>query len=71
MTERRREIKMVMTQGRIEDDQDADFLEYWLSRPMAERIAHVEELRRDHHGDDYETRDRLPRSALRMQRRPG
>lgn len=71
MTARQREIKLVITQGNIEDDQDADFLTYWLGRPMAERIAHVEELRRDYHGEDYETRERLPRSSLRIERRQG
>ena len=66
-----RDIKMVVTTGGIEEDQGAGFWEYWLSRPMAERIAHVEELRRNYHGEDYETRERLPRSSLRIQHRRG
>lgn len=28
--------------------------EYWRSRPIEERIAMVEELRRDYYGDDYD-----------------
>lgn len=69
MTSKQREMKMVMTKGRITDGPDLDFLTYWLSRPMAERIAHVEELRRDYHVKDYDTRCRLSRSDLRIERR--
>jgi hypothetical protein len=45
--------------------------EYWLSRTPAERLAHVEELRRDYWGDDYEHKLRLPRTADAVKRRRG
>lgn len=32
---------------------------YWVTRPFAERIAMVEELRREYHGWDDETEPRL------------
>ncbi len=35
--------------------------EYWLSRPMEERFAMVEELRRDFYGENYETEQGLQR----------
>jgi hypothetical protein len=34
-----------------EQDQARDDLRWWLSRPPAERIAAVEQLRREHHQD--------------------
>ena len=65
-----RKIELVLRKGRLNDDQDREFLEYWLSRPMEERIAHVEELRRWYHGEDYETTQGLSRADLRIERRP-
>ena len=35
--------------------------EYWLSRPIEERLEMVEELRRDYYGENYETEQRLQR----------
>jgi hypothetical protein len=42
-------------------------LEYWLSRPPEERIAAVEEIRREHHGDSQ----RLQRVARVIQQAQG
>jgi hypothetical protein len=65
-------IERVMRRGRIEDDpHDRESLRYWLSRPMAERIAEIERLRQIMHGKDYATTLRLSRSDLRIERRRG
>ncbi|MGQ0847042.1 MAG: hypothetical protein ACT4QF_23225 [Sporichthyaceae bacterium] len=45
-------------------------LRFWLSRPIVERIEHVEDLRAEHHGwDDGEARPGLSR-VHRILRRP-
>ena len=45
-------------------------LRFWLSRPITERIEHVEELRAEYHGwDDGEAQQGLPR-VHRILRRP-
>lgn len=50
--------------------QDAEDVAYWLSRPVEERLAAVEALRRDYYGKDYATEPGLPRSAWPVERRP-
>lgn len=45
---------------RRSDDHDEHW-QYWVTRPMPERIEAVEELRREHHGWSHETEPRLPR----------
>ena len=52
-------IEKVITIRRLHDP-DTSALEYWLTRPIAERIDFIEELRMDHHGRDYEAEPRLP-----------
>ncbi len=42
-------------------------LEYWLSRPPEERLAEVDELRRDYYGDSH----RLQRVARVIQQAQG
>jgi len=44
---------------REEFDQDREAIAYWLSRPVQERFAAVEILRRQRHGDDYSKDCRL------------
>ena len=43
--------KAVRIVKRSEHDEVRQNLEYWLSRPPAERVAAVEALRRQHYGD--------------------
>ncbi len=51
--------KTVAFKGKIsEAPSDA---EYWRSRPPEERLAAVEELRRDFHGPHYDSEQRLQR----------
>ena len=64
-----RKIEMVITKGRLSDDQDLDTLRYWLGRPMEERFSAMEELRQAWHGEDYALTHRLSQSDLRIQRR--
>lgn len=59
-----------MRVGHLDDDQDYLDALYWLSRPVEERLAEVERLRRMEHGEDYEITQRLDRSALVLERRP-
>lgn len=70
----KRELKMqkVMSRGAmLADTQDLDFLEYWLSRPIVERLDEIERLRQIQHGADYATTHLLSRSDLRIQCRRG
>lgn len=50
------------------DQQSAD-LAYWLSKPMAERIAAVEELRLQAFGGVADAQSRLPRICRVAQRK--
>jgi hypothetical protein len=52
-------------------DQGRDDLRYWLSRPVAERIAAVEQLRRDHEGVTADAEPRLQRVYRLVQRARG
>jgi len=52
-----------------EHDADLEMIRYYLSRPIEERLAAVEQLRQMYHGKDYATTARLSRSAIRIQRR--
>ena len=49
-------------------DETREKLDYWLSRTVEERLAHVEELRREYWGQDYENQFRLPRSPEAVKR---
>lgn len=61
-----------MSRGMLAGDkQDEEFLEYWLSRPIEERLDEIERLRKIQHGADYATTSRLSRSDLRIERRKG
>lgn len=59
-------IREVVSVHKLADDLDAEDREYWLSLPMEERISAVEELRKRMWGD-YESEQRLPRSAYPIQ----
>ncbi len=52
-------------------DQARDDLRYWLSRPVAERLAAVEQLRRDHEGVPADAEPRLQRVCRIVQRARG
>jgi hypothetical protein len=52
-------------------DQARDDLRYWLSRPVAERLAAVEQLRRDHEGVTTDAEPRLQRGCRLVQRTRG
>ena len=54
-------------------DRARDDLRYWLSRSVAERIAAVEQLRRDHWGEsaDTDAEPRLQRVCRLVQRARG
>lgn len=41
-------------------EQKSDF-EYWQTRPVAERLAALEEIRAEYHGKDYESQRGLQR----------
>ena len=43
--------------------------EYWLTRPVAERLAAGEDLRRRYYGPDYDVAEGFPR-LCRVVRRP-
>lgn len=60
-------IERVVTKRRL-DDPDEPW-RYWVSRPVAERIEAVEQLRREHHGWFHGTEPRLPR-VLAIVRQP-
>lgn len=45
--------------SRDEFDQDREDIAYWLGRPVQERFAAVEILRRQRHGDEYWRDSRL------------
>lgn len=67
--QRDRQLELVSGKRRLSDDQDAEDLRYWLSRPVEERIAAAEELRRQYYGQDYEVQYRLQRPSDRIERR--
>jgi hypothetical protein len=52
-------------------DQARDDLRYWLSRPVAERLAAVEQLRRDHEGVTADAEPRLQRIYRLVKRARG
>ncbi len=52
-------IERVVTRKRKGEEDYA--WKYWLTRPVAERIAMVEELRAEYHGWANEPESRLPR----------
>jgi hypothetical protein len=52
-------------------DQARDDLRYWLSRPVAERLAAVEQLRRDHEGVTADAEPRLQRVYRLVKRARG
>lgn len=60
---------LTVRRGSLHDDHDWDMMQYFLSRPVEERFAAMEQLRIAMHGEDYETKLRLPRTALKVQRR--
>ena len=52
-------LQKVVTRKRKGDD-DAGWT-YWVTRPVAERLAMVEELRAEYHGWTHESEPRLSR----------
>ena len=52
-------MERVVVVKRLNDRDEA--WRYWLTRPMAERVAMVEELRREYHGWSDGTEPRLQR----------
>lgn len=52
-------MEKVITRKRKGDEDEA--WTYWVTRPVAERLAMVEELRAEYHGWTDEPRPRLPR----------
>ena len=50
-----------------EHDEEKEYMEYWLSRPVLERLAFVETLRLEYGGKAYESQPRLPRSLDAIQ----
>ncbi|MBM3335474.1 hypothetical protein FJY63_12510 [Candidatus Sumerlaeota bacterium] len=44
-----------------EYDEEREYVEFWLSRPIQERISFVETLRLEYSGKEYESQPRLPR----------
>lgn len=61
-------IAKVVNRRPVGFDETREKLEYWLSRTVEERIEHVEELRREYWGPDYENQFRLPRSPDAVKR---
>lgn len=59
MSSPKRSIAPVVTKRRLGEPQDSR--EWWLSRPIQERIEQVEILRREYYGWDNETEPRLQR----------
>ena len=57
-------IKKIVTKRMLQESSIKDDLEYWLSRPSEERIAAVDFLRKQYHGNTA----RLQRSARVIQR---
>lgn len=55
-------MEMVITKARLGDDERSLWLEYWLSRPIEERISAVEELRIRLFGQEYVDQPRFPRT---------
>ena len=60
-------MERVIARKRRGDD-DAPWV-YWVTRPVAERLSMVEELRAEYHGWNHESEPRLPR-VCRIIRRP-
>lgn len=53
-----------------EHDQDMEFVLYWLSRPVEERVAEVERLRQQYAGDTEHASQRRLRGSLTGGTRP-
>ena len=64
-----RAMEMTMRRGSLSDDQDAEYVRYYRSRPIHERVEAMERLREAYYGKDYAATCRLSRSDLRIQRR--
>jgi hypothetical protein len=62
-----RSRNMTVRIGKLTDDQDWEYMQYFLSRPVEERVSAMEELRKAMHGENYATECRLSRSSLRAQ----
>jgi hypothetical protein len=60
-------IQRVISKRHLTDNSVRDDVAYWRSRPASERIAAVENLRRQHHGRTT----RLQRSARVIERAQG
>lgn len=55
-----REMVNIIRFGDIADfDEDREFIAYWQSVSIQERLAHLEELRRECWGKDYDAEPRL------------
>jgi len=52
-------MERVVTKKRVADP-DTPW-RYWVTRPVAERLQAVEDLRREHHGWSHGAEPRLPR----------
>ena len=69
---KQREMEMVMRRVPLsEEARDPEYVAYWRSKSVAERLAEVERLRQIMYGKDYGTTARLSRSDLRIERRRG
>jgi hypothetical protein len=67
MTEKRPTIEKVVKKARLDDRSTArEDLAYWLSKTPAERVAAVDQLRRQYYGDSV----RLQRVARVVKRQP-
>lgn len=65
-----RKIQNVMRKFRLgEVDEDLEMMEYWLSRPMEERISVMEELRSEFFGVTDASESRLSRPSLHIHKR--
>lgn len=61
-------IERVITRRSAGFDETAEKRDYWLGRTPAERVEHVEQLRREYWGEDYGDRLRLRRTADAVKR---
>jgi len=43
-------MALVVTRKSLHDDNDLDDVDYWLSRPILERLAAIDHIRREHEG---------------------
>lgn len=57
--DRVRELQLVVHKYSVEN-QPTDFA-FWQSRPLLERLAALEAIRREHHGPDYELKSGFQR----------